>query len=151
METPKTLLQAARYFADIEICKKYMRDIRWQGSPPACPECGSLRLGEIKTRHLLRCKDCRKQFSSKVGTIFEDSPLGLDKWFVAVWAIANCKNCAGKSCQKSEAQKMSYPQVHNITFLTFGASSDLLPNKTSNKTCYDYVIWKNNNAKRGRI
>lgn len=40
----------------------------------------------------MRCKDCRKQFSSKVGTIFEDSPLGLDKWFVAVWSVANCKN-----------------------------------------------------------
>lgn len=41
---------------------------------------------------MLRCKDCRKQFSFKVGTIFEDSPLGLDKWFVAVWCIANAKN-----------------------------------------------------------
>lgn len=92
MNTPKTLLQAARYFADIAICEDYMREIRWAGNPPVCPHCGSMRIGEIKTRRLLRCKDCRKQFSSKVGTIFEDSPLGLDKWFVAVWAIANCKN-----------------------------------------------------------
>ncbi|HAL44579.1 MAG TPA: IS1595 family transposase [Phycisphaerales bacterium] len=92
METPKTLLQAARYFADLDICEKFMREIKWHGDEPACPHCGSKRIGEIKTRRLLRCKDCRKQFSSKVGTIFEDSPLGLDKWFVAVWAIANCKN-----------------------------------------------------------
>jgi len=92
METPKTLLAAARYFANLDTCEQFMREIKWHGTQPACPHCGSLRIGEIKTRRLMRCKDCRKQFSSKVGTIFEDSPLGLDKWFVAVWAIANCKN-----------------------------------------------------------
>jgi transposase-like protein len=92
MDTPKTLLQAARYFADLDVCEKYMREIKWQGKEPVCHHCGGLRISEIKTRRLMRCMDCRKQFSSKVGTIFEDSPLGLDKWFVAVWAIANCKN-----------------------------------------------------------
>lgn len=92
METPQTLLEAVRYFADREVCEQYMQEIRWAGGKPVCPKCGSDRIGEIATRHLLRCKDCRKQFSHKVGTIFEDSPLGLDKWFVAVWAIANCKN-----------------------------------------------------------
>jgi transposase-like protein len=92
MDTPQTLLQAARYFADLDMCEKFMRDIKWHGDEPACPKCGSHRVGEVKTRRLLRCKDCRKQISSKAGTIFEDSPLGLDKWFVAVWAIANCKN-----------------------------------------------------------
>jgi len=92
METPKTLLQAVRYFTSLDVCEEYIREIRWAGNPPVCPLCGGMRIGEIKTRRLLRCKDCRKQFSSKVGTIFEDSPLGLDKWFVAVWAIANCKN-----------------------------------------------------------
>ncbi len=94
METPKTLLGAARYFADVEVCEAYMREIRWAGGEPVCPACGVTgdRIGSIATRRMLRCKDCRKQFSHKVGTIFEDSPLGLDKWFVAVWAIANCKN-----------------------------------------------------------
>jgi len=92
MDIPKTLLQAARYFADWDICEEFMRKIKWHGNEPVCPHCGSERIGEIKTRRMIRCKDCRKQFSSKVGTIFEDSPLGLDKWFVAVWAIANCKN-----------------------------------------------------------
>ena len=92
MNTPKTLLEAVRYFSDRNICEEYMRGLRWKRGKPTCPKCGSERIGEIKTRHMLRCKDCRKQFSHKVGTIFEDSPLGLDKWFVAVWAIANCKN-----------------------------------------------------------
>lgn len=93
-DTPQTLLEAVRYFSDRETCEAYMRKIRWPSGTIVCPECGAKgkRIGEIATRHMLRCKDCRKQFSHKGGTIFEDSPLGLDKWFVAVWSIANCKN-----------------------------------------------------------
>jgi transposase-like protein len=93
-DTPCTLIEAVRYFADMEVCHAYMAKIRWSDGKPVCPECGAKgeRIGSVATRHMLRCKDCRKQFSHKVGTIFEDSPLGLDKWFVAVWAIANCKN-----------------------------------------------------------
>ena len=90
-ETPETLMQAVRYFADLSICDAYMRRIKWAGKP-VCPACGSDRIGEIVARHKLQCKGCRKQFSHKVGTIFEDSPLGLDKWFVAVWCIANARN-----------------------------------------------------------
>lgn len=92
MKTPTSLIEAVRYFSDLALCNDYMKLIKWPDGKPACPHCGSDRLGEITTRALLRCKACRKQFSYKVGTIFEDSPLGLDKWFVAVWAIANCKN-----------------------------------------------------------
>lgn len=92
MDTPTTLLDASRYFADLDNCEAYMAEIRWPEGKPYCLSCGSDRVGRIETRRLLRCKDCRRQFSHKVGTIFEDSPLGLDKWFVAVWAIANCKN-----------------------------------------------------------
>jgi len=89
---PETLLEAVKYFADMEICDLYMRRIKWPDGHVACPFCASERIGEIKSRHLLRCKDCRKQFSHKAGTIFEDSPLGLDKWFVAVWCVANAWN-----------------------------------------------------------
>lgn len=91
-DIPTTLLDAVRYFSDVEVCHRYMTRIKWPNGIITCPDCDSERIGEIKTRHLLRCKDCRKQFSYKVGTIFEDSSLGLDKWFVAVWVIANCKN-----------------------------------------------------------
>lgn len=91
-DTPKTLMDAIRYFADPEVCDEYMRKIKWPDGKVVCPHCGSDRIGEIKTRRLMRCKDCRRQISAKVGTIFESSPLGLDKWFVAVWSVANCKN-----------------------------------------------------------
>ena len=93
-DTPKTLLEAVRYFSDLKVCNQYMRRIKWPDGKPTCPNCGSAKIGEIATRNMLRCneKGCRKQFSYKVDTIFEDSPLGLDKWFVAIWCIANAKN-----------------------------------------------------------
>ncbi len=92
--TPDTLIEAVRYFSDLEICNDYMRKIKWPDGKPVCPHCGAVgdRLRELATRPIIRCKDCRKDISYKVGTIFEGSPLGLDKWFVAVWSIANCKN-----------------------------------------------------------
>lgn len=89
---PETLLSAVRYFSDLGVCDQYMRKIKWPGGKIACPHCGSEQIGEIPARRKLQCKGCRKQFSYKVGTIFEDSPLGLDKWFVAVWCIANARN-----------------------------------------------------------
>lgn len=91
-DLPDTLLEAARYFADLDICEAYMRKIKWPDGKVTCPACGGTKIGEVKSRRLLRCKACRKQIRAKVGTIFEDSPLGLDKWFVAVWSVANCKN-----------------------------------------------------------
>src|SRR6185437_14471446 len=59
-----------------------------------CPKCKGDKIGVITSRSMLQCKakDCRKQFSVKVDTIFEDSPLPLQKWFVAIWCVANAKN-----------------------------------------------------------
>lgn len=90
--TPSSLIEAVRYFSDLRVCNEYMRTIKWGGEMPTCPRCGSAAVYELSTRPVLKCRACKKQFSYKVGTIFEDSPLGLDKWFVAVWCIANAKN-----------------------------------------------------------
>jgi len=93
-DNPETLQQAILYFADPDRCEAYMRKIRWSDAVPVCPNCGAkgVRIGEIKTRRMLRCKDCRKQFSSRLGTVFESSKIPLDKWFLTVWLVANCKN-----------------------------------------------------------
>jgi transposase-like protein len=92
---PKTLLEAVRFFADPYVCVAYMAKARW-GSIDAvtCPTCGSRRAHYLEARRLWQCntKHPKRQFSVKVGTIFEDSPLGLDKWLPAVWLITNAKN-----------------------------------------------------------
>ncbi len=91
-DLPNSLIGAVRYFADLKVCNDYMRSIKWPDGQLCCHKCGSVNVYELSTRPLLKCRDCKKQFSYKVGTIFEDSPLGLDKWFPAVWCIANAKN-----------------------------------------------------------
>lgn len=91
---PKTLIEAVRYFSDPDRCNEAMREIKWPNGVIVCPKCGCESVTPIKNRPKLQCNSraCKCQFSYKVGTIFEDSPLGLDKWFVTVWSIANCKN-----------------------------------------------------------
>lgn len=92
--TPQTLLEAVRYFADAEVCNEFMKRIKWPDGKVACPNCGGESISPVKNRPLLQCNGttCKKQFSYKVGTIFEGSPLPLGHWFVAIWSIANCKN-----------------------------------------------------------
>ncbi len=89
---PKTLIEAVKFFSDLDVCNEYMSSIKWPAGVIDCPKCGGKNCYKLETRKILKCRDCKKQFSYKVGTIFEDSPLGLDKWFVAVWCIVNAKN-----------------------------------------------------------
>lgn len=90
--TPKTLVEAIRHFSDQDTCLAYLIPIRWPDGI-TCPHCGSKEHHFIATRRIWRCKgDCKKQFSIKIGTIMEDSPLGLDKWLTGIWLIANAKN-----------------------------------------------------------
>ena len=93
-EGPQTLIDAVKHFADPEVCHKFMVKLRWPDGKITCPKCGGTEIGEIATRCTLQCKTkgCRKQFSVKLGTIFEDSPLSLSKWFIAVWCVINAKN-----------------------------------------------------------
>jgi len=88
---PQTLQQAIVYFSDKDIAHQYLVDLRWSDGV-VCPHCGGLEHSYTTPRKVWRCKACKKQFSVKVGTIFEDSPIGLDKWLSAVWMIANAKN-----------------------------------------------------------
>jgi transposase-like protein len=90
---PKTLQEAIKYFSDKETCTTFMAQLRWPDGV-TCPNCKGKAVSYLSTRHMWKCKnkECTKQFSVKVGTIMEDSPLGLDKWLAAIWLIANAKN-----------------------------------------------------------
>jgi transposase-like protein len=90
---PKTLQQAIAYFADPDRCFEFLKK-RIFPDGPVCPKCESKEIRFIATRRLWECKSAhpKRQFSIKVGTIFEESPIPLDKWLTAIWMIANCKN-----------------------------------------------------------
>ncbi|QNN22262.1 IS1595 family transposase [Planctomycetales bacterium ZRK34] len=114
---PESLMEAVTFFSDKHVCHDYMTRIKWPDGCVTCPQCKSKNIGEIKTRCMFKCRDCKKQFSTKVGTIFEDSPLSLQKWFVAVWCIANAKNGIS-SCELARAikvtQKTAWFMLHRI-------------------------------------
>src|SRR5271169_3367595 len=92
---PKTLQEAIVYFSDQENCLSYLvaRRPEWKNGV-VCPVCGSTTVGFLKNQLRWQCSahHAKRQFSVKVGTIFEDSPLGLDKWLPCVWLITNAKN-----------------------------------------------------------
>jgi transposase-like protein len=88
---PTTLLEAIRYFADPEVCVQFVAKMRWPDGP-VCPKCEGREHSYLKTRRVWKCKACKKQFSVKAGTIFEGSPIPLDKWLASIWLIANSKN-----------------------------------------------------------
>lgn len=117
-QEPRTLMEAVWYFADPDVALKHMVELRWPEGIH-CPTCGRTDVRFIATRRLWECKEKhpRKQFSAKVGTIFEDSAIPLDKWFVAIWCIANCKNGIssyelGRSI--GVTQKSAWHMLHRI-------------------------------------
>jgi len=94
MEAPKTLLEAVQYFSDAENCRKFMIAVRWPDGIVRCPYCGSKKVTYLAKANVYRCygKHPKQKFSLKVGTVFEDSPIGLEKWLPASWLLSNCKN-----------------------------------------------------------
>lgn len=88
---PQTLMEAIKYFADADNALSFMVQIRWPNGI-SCPRCESTEHSFISTRRVWKCKGCKKQFTVKLGTIMEDSPIGFDKWLAAIWMIANDKN-----------------------------------------------------------
>src|SRR5579863_3446049 len=119
MEQIKTLQQAIQHFSDPENCRAFMVFMRWPDGVPVCPYRGATKLTWLAKANVYRCYgDHKKQkFSLKVGTIFEDSPIGLDKWLPAVWLLCNAKNGIS-SYELSRAlgvtQKSAWFMLHRI-------------------------------------
>ncbi len=114
---PQTLQAAITYFADPERAHAWAVRLRWPDGVITCPRCGHDKHSYVSTRHLWFCKGCKKQFTIKVATIFEDSPLGMDKWMMGVWLIANCKNGISSYELASDlgiSQKSAWHLLHRI-------------------------------------
>jgi transposase-like protein len=120
VKEPKSLQEAILYFSDQENCLNYLvaRRTEWKDGV-VCPTCGSNKVSFLKNQLRWQCsaRHPKRQFSVKVGTIFEDSPLGLDKWLPAMWLILNCKNGVS-SCEIARAldvtQKTAWFMLHRI-------------------------------------
>lgn len=94
MDAPKTLEQAIQFFSDPEKCRQFMIAVRWEDGPVRCPRCGSKKVSYLAKARLYRCYGAhpRQKFSLKVGTVFEDSLISLEKWLPALWLLVNSRN-----------------------------------------------------------
>jgi len=102
----------ALHFHDDDKAREYLESIRWPDGQPVCPKCGSIadhyRLeGKAHRRGLLKCQDCRKQFSVTVGTVFEHSHIPLSKWLAAAYLL------------RSSKKGMSAHQLHRTLGVTY--------------------------------
>jgi transposase-like protein len=91
MPVPKTLQEAIQLYSNEQTCITAVADMRWPNGVK-CPHCSAKKPYWIASQKRWKCRDCRKQFSVKVGTIFEDSPIPLQKWLPALWMLVSCKN-----------------------------------------------------------
>ena len=119
MESPKTLQEAIQFFGDFENCRQFMIAIRWADGKVRCPICDSEKVTYLEKARVYRCygDHPRQKFSLKVGTVFEDSPIPLEKWLPAVWLLVSCKNGIS-SYEIAEAlgvtQKSAWFMMHRI-------------------------------------
>ena len=119
MKPPKTLQQAIQYFTSDENCRNFMISVRWLDGVVRCPRCGSEKVAWLANAKLYYCsvKHPKQKFSLKVGTVLEDSPIGLDKWFPAMWLLSNCKNGVSSyelSRDLGVTQKTAWFMLHRI-------------------------------------
>jgi transposase-like protein len=127
MDAPKTLLEAIQFFSDSENCRQFMVAIRWEDGVVRCPYCDSDAVIYLQNAKVYYCKakHPKQKFSLKVGTIFEDSPIGLNKWLPAYWLLANCRNGIS-SYELARAigvtQKSAWFMLHRIRFSMQNAS-----------------------------
>jgi transposase-like protein len=129
MDSPKTLQEAIIYFADYDNCRSFLIDLRWADGQVRCPRCGSEKVAYLETARLYKCygKHEKAKFSLKVGTIFEDSALGLEKWLPAMWLVVNAKNGISSmeiSRSLGISQKSAWHMAHRIRFALHQGSFD---------------------------
>lgn len=119
MTEPQTLIESVRFFSDPAICRGILADRRWPNGA-ICPRCGGAAPWFKQAKGIWRCRVCRRDFSVKVGTIFEDSPKSLTKWFPAIWLVSSSKKSVS-SPQLAKAigvtQKTAWFMLHRIRLL----------------------------------
>jgi transposase-like protein len=125
-DLPSTLLEAIRFYTDDANCERTMLAIRFPNGP-CCPRCGDTNVTKLSRPGVWKCNGCKKQYTLKVGTIFEDSPLPLSKWLPCVWLLAGAKNGIS-SCEVARAlgvtQKTGWFMLHRVRHAMQNGSLD---------------------------
>ena len=124
--TPDILLGAITYFADLDVATAFVAGLRWPDGV-RCPHCESVDCSFVASRRIWQCKNCRKQFSVKVGSIFEDSPIALSKWLPAMWLLVNCKNGVSSyelARDLGVTQKTAWFMLHRLRLAVHAKSFD---------------------------
>jgi transposase-like protein len=123
MENPKTLQDAILFFSDEQVCIDAVARMRWLDGIVRCPHCDAEGAYWIQTQKRWKCRECRSQFSVKIKTVFEDSPIPLQKWLPALWMLSNCKNGVS-SCELHRAlgvtQKTAWFMLHRLRLAFVG-------------------------------
>src|SRR3989442_7757294 len=130
MESPRTLQDAIVHFKSYENCRQFMMQLRWPDGV-RCPHCGSDHVTYLENARIWKCygKHDKPRFSLKTGTIFEDSPISLDKWLAAVWLLVNCKNGISSYAIGRDlgvTQKSTWFMAHRIRFALHTGSFEKL-------------------------
>jgi transposase-like protein len=116
----KNLIEVTQYFSDKQKCIDYLTSIRWNDGNITCPHCGKDKIYALQgATKRFKCASCRKQFSATKGTIFENSPISLQKWFVAVYLLtAHKKGISSLQLSRdiSVTQKTAWFMLQRIRF-----------------------------------
>jgi transposase-like protein len=124
----QTLQEAIKYFSNEQVCIDAVAQMRWPDGV-RCPACNAEEPYWIKTQKRWKCRECRRQFSVKLGTIFEDSPIPLQKWLPAMWLLVNCKNGISSyeiSRDLKVSQKAAWFMLHRLRLVLQNVSATKL-------------------------
>ena len=151
MSEAVNLIEFQEKFATEQVCIDYLENARWNGEP-VCPHCGCFGAYKFSDGKRLKCKACRKQFTVRVGTIFEDSHLPLKKWFLAIYLLTSLKKGLS-SIQLSKylgiTQKSAWFVLHRIRYAV-NTDAFKAPLKNIVEGDETYYGGKGKHNKRGR-
>ncbi len=114
----ETLFQMMAAFPDEQAAIDHFTAIRWRDGA-YCPLCGSTKVYHFSDQRTHKCGDCRKRFSIKVGTIFEDSKIELRKWMMAIWLITSHKKGIASTALAKDigvTQKTAWLMLHRLRY-----------------------------------
>lgn len=134
----KNLAELTTYFPTDQSCREYLEQMRWNGKP-VCPHCSHDVVFKFANGKHYKCKACRQKFTVNIGTIFEDTKIGLRKWFIAIYIFTSHKKGIS-SCQLAKdlgiTQKSAWHMLHRIRHAFGMAEPEMLTDEVEADETY---------------